>query len=127
MSSTAQELVDCAEAMARSAASESEYRAVCSRAYYGAFHAANAFHNGLPVPGSVGRATGRHEQLIAQLANPGCGKGNKKYFVSQALSKGLRLLVDNRVKADYHIDVEVNRGHAQASVAGALVIAAKSI
>ena len=122
MSSTPRELVDCAAELLKQALGEPQYRAVCSRAYYGAFHAANAFHNALPAPGSVGTARGRHQQLISQLANPTCSKQNDNYFVSQALSKNLRPLIDARVKADYLIHSEVSLALATAAAVGAEAI-----
>ncbi len=122
MSSTPRELVDCAAELLRQALGEPQYRAVCSRAYYGAFHAANTFHNALSAPGSVGAARGRHQQLIAQLSNPTCSKQNDNYFVSQALSKKLRPLIDARVKADYLIHSEVSLALATAATASAEAI-----
>ena len=126
MSSSPSELVDCALSLLGDARSEPQYRTVCSRAYYGAFHAANLFHNALPTPGTVGAARGRHEQLIAQLANPTCSKRNHKYFVSQALSKVLRTLINARVRADYLIDTEVDFGMAAKSSESARVVMLKT-
>lgn len=125
MSSTPQELVDCAAELLKQALGEPQYRAVCSRAYYGAFHAANAFHNALPAPGSVGVARGRHQQLISQLANPTCSKQNDNYFVSQALSKKLRPLIDARVRADYQIHSDISLALATATAVGAEAIVQK--
>jgi uncharacterized protein (UPF0332 family) len=127
VSSTPRELVDCAAELLKRALDEPQYRAVCSRAYYGAFHAANAFHNALSAPGSVGTARGRHQQLISQLANPACSKQNDNYFISQALSKKLRPLIDARVKADYLIRSEVSVALATAATAGAEAIVQRVI
>ncbi|MDP9153697.1 MAG: hypothetical protein M3O74_05545 [Pseudomonadota bacterium] len=126
MSSTPRELIDCAALMLSAAKDEPSYRAVCSRAYYAAYHAAYAFHSGLPQPGSVGSATGKHAQLIAQLANPQCGKQNKKFAVSQALGKTMRLLLDARVKADYSIHLEVNQVLAADTTTGAELVVQRS-
>jgi uncharacterized protein (UPF0332 family) len=122
MSVTPEQMIDCAEAMLNAATDEAQFRSVCSRAYYGAFHAANVFHNNLPAPGTVGNAKGRHEQLIAQLTNPQISKNNKRYYVSQALAKSLRPLIANRVMADYQVAQSVERSLANASVAGAKVV-----
>jgi uncharacterized protein (UPF0332 family) len=113
MSSTAEELIECASALLSDAADEPRFRAVCSRAYYGAFHAAHAFHRRLAVPGTVGRAHGRHEQLIAHLSRPMIKPGDKKYDLSQAIARDLIELRNARVMADYHLDQHVD--HALAS------------
>jgi hypothetical protein len=70
----------------------------------------------------VGTARRRHQQLIAQLANPTCSKQIDNYFVSQALSKKLRPLIDARVKADYLIHSEVSLALATATAIGAEAI-----
>ncbi|WP_250533479.1 hypothetical protein [Caballeronia sp. AZ10_KS36] len=116
MSATPKELIDCAEVMLQSAKDEPVFRAVCSRAYYGAYHAAREFHEALPSPGSVGNASGRHEQLIAQLNNPTISRQNKKYIRSIALGKTLRTLVSARVQADYEIGDAVDQHAATQSV-----------
>jgi uncharacterized protein (UPF0332 family) len=126
MSSTPRELIDCAAVMLISAKDEPAYRAVCSRAYYAAYHAAYAFHSALPQPGSVGNATGKHSQLIAQLANPQCGKQNKKFAISQALGKTMRLLLDARVKADYSIEMEVDQQLASGTATTAETVVQRS-
>jgi uncharacterized protein (UPF0332 family) len=109
MSATPKELIDCAAVMLQVANDEPMYRAICSRAYYGAFHSAREFHEGLSSPGSVGNARGRHEQLIAQLNTPTVGRADKKFFRSIALGKTLRLIVDARVQSDYKIDESVDQ------------------
>ncbi|SAK47089.1 hypothetical protein [Caballeronia ptereochthonis] len=115
MSSTAQEFIECATALLRNAVNEPQFRAVCSRAYYGAFHAAHAFHQQLPVPGTVGHARGRHEQLIAQLSRPMIDRRNKEYAQSLAIGKSLRTLCDARVTADYDLTRHVDHALATQS------------
>lgn len=113
MSATPDEMLTCAKDLCARADCETKYRASISRAYYAAFHAARNFHIGLPTPGSVGNASGGvHAQLIAQLANPGISKNNKKYYLSQALGKSLRPLVDARVDADYHLHLNIEKQFA---------------
>jgi uncharacterized protein (UPF0332 family) len=111
MSSTAQELVECAVTLLQSAGNEPQFRTVCSRAYYGAFHAAQTFHRQLRAPGSVGGARGSHEQLIAQLRNPMIRRHEKEYDVSVEIGLDLKKLFDVRVIADYrlltHIDADL--------------------
>ncbi|SAK52940.1 hypothetical protein AWB78_01275 [Caballeronia calidae] len=122
MSSTAEELVECATALLRNAADEPQFRAVCSRAYYGAFHAALAFHRRLPVPGTVGNARGRHEQLIAQLNHPMINPIDEKYKMSRAIARDLMELRDARVIADYHLNQHVDHALASESTDLALTV-----
>ncbi|MGT2471638.1 hypothetical protein [Paraburkholderia terrae] len=126
MSTTPKELVDCASAMLATASDEAAYRAVCSRAYYGAYHAAREFHEALASPGLVGNAKGRHEQLIAQLNTPTISRQNKKFVRSIALGKSLRLLVTDRVTADYTIGAYVDKATATKSSKGADTLLAAS-
>jgi uncharacterized protein (UPF0332 family) len=122
MSSSPRELIDCASQLLDGASAEPHYRAVCSRAYYAAYHAANEFHHSPPAPGSVGAARGRHEQLIAQLGNPQISKQNGKFRISQAMSKTLRLLIDARVRADYHMNLDIDQTLASKTASNARVI-----
>ncbi|MDR5882896.1 hypothetical protein [Caballeronia sp. LZ032] len=115
MSSTAQEWVECAAALMRHATTEPQYRTVCSRAYYGAFHAANEFHRRLPAPGTVGRASGRHDQLIQQLCNPMIRPNDAKHALSKAIGLDLITLRNARVRADYHPGENVNHDVAEQS------------
>jgi uncharacterized protein (UPF0332 family) len=119
MSSTALELVECAVTLLRSAANEPQFRAVCSRAYYGAFHAAQAFHRQLHAPGSVGIARGSHEQLIAQLRTPMIPRREKEYDLSIQISRDLKALFDLRVTADYRLltHVDAHLAHQSANLA----------
>jgi uncharacterized protein (UPF0332 family) len=113
MSATPEEMLSCAQALCADANCETKYRASISRSYYAAFHAARNFHNGLATPGSVGNSNGGvHAQLIAQLSNPGISKSNRKFFLSQAIAKSLRPIVDARVDADYHLDIDIEKSFA---------------
>ncbi|BBU29732.1 hypothetical protein BTHE68_34660 [Burkholderia sp. THE68] len=122
MSSTPQELVECASALLRDAVDEPQYRAVCSRAYYGAFHAALVFHRHLAAPGTVGNARGRHEQLITQLSRPMISPHDRKYAASVAIGKHLRRSCDLRVRADYQLGDRVDRALAAESAELALTV-----
>lgn len=86
---------------------EPALRAALSRLYYGAFHLCHEFHCKLPSPGSVGRANGKHEQLIASLANPTIKKDHPQYCVSIAVSKSLRAMCNFRVHADYRLHEDI--------------------
>ncbi|SAL22383.1 hypothetical protein AWB65_01195 [Caballeronia humi] len=48
MSATPRELAAHEAELLKTAESEPHYRAVCSRSYYAAFHAARAFHHRFP-------------------------------------------------------------------------------
>lgn len=120
MSATPDEILSYAHEICASADCETKYRASIGRAYYAAFHAARHFHIGLATPGSVGSTNGgRHVQLMAQLANPGISKNNKKFYISQALSKSLRPLADARVDADYHLELKIEKDLAESVLAQA--------
>ncbi|MFK0377855.1 hypothetical protein [Pandoraea sp. NPDC090278] len=103
MTIDALKLLECAERIFKADEGEATLRAVASRAYYAGYHAAKGFHEALATPGSVMQARGRHEQLLAQLANPGISKNNRKHTISVALSKSLRPTYSLRVTADYHL------------------------
>lgn len=83
--------------------SEAGSRAAISRAYYAAYHAARKFHGSLPKLGSVGAKTGRHEQLAAQLINPGISSEDPKYYSSQSIGYELRDFHRLRVTSDYDL------------------------
>lgn len=122
MSSTARELVECAEELMRNATDEPQFRAVCSRAYYGAYHAAYAFHRRLRAPGTVRQARGRHEQLIEQLCNPMISLSDEHYALSKAIGGTLRTLREARVTADYHLSEHINQALAAQSATLATTI-----
>lgn len=109
MSSEPDALLGCAEQIAGLGDSDATCRAVVSRGYYAAYHAAKRFHESLATPGSVREATGRHQQLLNQLAYPGISDKNSKYKVSVALAKTLRPVYAARVDADYHLDLTMER------------------
>lgn len=127
MSSTPPELLTCATDLLQIASSEAQYRTVCSRAYYAAYHAAYDFHKKLPIPGSVGRANGQHEQLIEQLANPQIPSTHSKYKTSLALGKTMRGLLANRVTADYKINATVDRIMAVSETTDAGMVIIKAV
>ena len=122
MSSTALELIECAASLLHDARGEPQFRAVCSRAYYGAFHAAQAFHRRLRAPGTVGRARGSHEQLITQLRNPTISQRDEQFVVSQEIGKRLQRLYYVRVTADYHLSDHVDGALAATSTSLAEII-----
>lgn len=74
--------------------SEALCRTVTSRAYYGAFHLARQFLAG------VGIKTTDHGDAWKLLG--GCGQE-----VAQRVASGLRTLHENRVTADYRLDLAI--------------------
>jgi hypothetical protein len=70
MTCTALEYLKAAEAIYVEGSGEGMHRAVASRAYYAAYHAAKLHHEALSSPGSVTDARGGHQQLISQLRHP---------------------------------------------------------
>ncbi len=116
MSVAPHELLASAEAIRKNQLDEAGHRAVISRAYYAAHHMAYAFHISLPSPGSVGRAMGRHEQLIAQLATPTFSATNPRNITSRRVGAILRDILRTRVLADYSIGALVEEGDADAAL-----------
>jgi uncharacterized protein (UPF0332 family) len=106
MSVTPHELLAAAQAIPRT--DEASRRAIISRAYYAAFHAAFEFHSSLPSPGSVGNANGKHAQLIAQLSSPTIKSGLAAHLISRRVGAILGSLLAARVKADYYPDQPVS-------------------
>jgi uncharacterized protein (UPF0332 family) len=99
MSVTPRELLAAARALPET--DEASRRAIVNRVYYAAFHAAYEFHASLPVPGSVGNASGEHAQLIAQLSKPNVNTGHPTHLASRRIGVILGSLLALRVKADY--------------------------
>jgi hypothetical protein len=86
---------------------EAGNRAAISRAYYAAYHAARKFYSSLPKLGSVGTTTGLHEQLVAQLINPGIPPEDPKFYDSQSIGYELRDFHRLRVISDYDLAEKV--------------------
>jgi hypothetical protein len=115
MSATPLDLLIVAKTLSSQSADEPTNRSVINRAYYAAYHAAKRFHSRLPSPGSIGNASGSHEQLIASLDNPTI-KRDADYWLSKALSKTLRLTMNARIDADYHLDLGISQQISQTTV-----------
>ncbi|WP_141107052.1 hypothetical protein [Herbaspirillum aquaticum] len=105
---------------------EAGRRGVASRAYYAAFHAAYSYHLCLKVPGSVGAARGRHEQLLAQLAMPMVPKTDPNYGISKGLAKSLRLAYAHRITADYSPDEIFPASFADDALGAAVIVVTES-
>ncbi|MBY0243249.1 MAG: hypothetical protein K2X55_28480 [Burkholderiaceae bacterium] len=100
-----EELFLAAESIAAIAKDEPLIRASISRYYYSAFHRGSEYNKKLPLIGTVGRANGKHEQLIAMLGNPDPKLDEDTKDQSVAVSKLLRVLCNKRVDSDYHMHV----------------------
>ena len=121
-----EDMLACAERIAQTTPEDdSLHRAITSRAYYAAYHAARNFHNGLAIPGSVGAANGVHEQLISQLSSPGLSPKNDRHVQSKTLGRMLRSLMSMRVDADYRMDLACNKGREALALAHSIVCLAK--
>lgn len=85
--------------------SEPSDRSAISRAYYGAFHHAKDWHEGLPAPGhDVGPRGGEHQMLINRLRNPdSVVLGPVSARQSRFLAAKLEVLRNRRVVADYQL------------------------
>jgi uncharacterized protein (UPF0332 family) len=116
MSVVPRELLACVQELHKTQSAEAGYRAVISRAYYAAYHAAFDFHKSLKSPGSVGSAAGRHEQLIAQLINPTIKSSDPKYSTSRRIGYLLKAVYHARVKADYYIAAVVSDAEAESAM-----------
>lgn len=101
--STPEQLFVAATSIAKIAADEAMIRAALSRHYYAAYHRCFAYHVALPRPGSVRAATGKHEQLINQLAYPDPKLEDDLKDQSVAIGKLLRFLCGKRVDSDYYL------------------------
>jgi uncharacterized protein (UPF0332 family) len=100
-------LLDSARLIRACEPNESVSRAVISRAYYAAYHAAKEFHTELPSPGSVRDGRGRHEQLVKQLLNPALPVTDPRNLKSRQVGNLLQDLLRDRVTADYRLGSDV--------------------
>jgi hypothetical protein len=107
---------------------EISLRASISRAYYGAFHACQQWHDTkLPHPGhDVGMTGGVHQTLINQLTNPDPGCGRDLGMYSRSLGYALRALRDLRTLADYHLSETVDKEQMKNARAQAKVLIDKA-
>ena len=116
MSVAPRELLASAEEIRKTQSDEAGHRATISRAYYAAYHAAYAFHVSLPSPGSVGKATGRHEQFVSQLTTPTFSPANPRNLLSRRVGTILRDVARARVVADYSIGANLGVADADAAI-----------
>ncbi|MYN10357.1 hypothetical protein [Pseudoduganella aquatica] len=101
---TPAELLSAANSIGQQAGSEATIRSAISRYYYAAYHCSQQFHAKLAMPGQPGRAHGRHNQLISQLANPSPQLPRHLQLCSLAVSHALFSIRNLRIPADYHLN-----------------------
>lgn len=83
---------------------ECALRSATSRAYYAAYHACDAWHAGLPAPGSnQGPPGGKHQVLINQLKFPDSSLGVDRKQLSRFTSIKLDVMRQRRTQADYRL------------------------
>lgn len=113
MSVKPRDLLDSARRIFEAQASESDCRAVISRSYYAAYHAARSFHNSLPSPGRLQYAHGLHEQLCECLTLPTIPTTDNRHFQSRRIGIILTDALRDRILADYRIEETVTPNDAQ--------------
>ena len=103
MAVSGKELIDFASSF-KSSTDETERRAAVSRGYYGCYHEIKAKLN--HFDGIVGLAS--HEGLIEYLTTSSCHSESFDNKSMLRLGYALRAMKGNRVKADYHLDVDLD-------------------
>lgn len=115
MSIVATDLLECAECLNdQNPLSESMMRSAISRAYYSAFHYCVNWHSGLPAQGTMPeKKTGIHATLIFRLINPAKEvQALKRDSDSKKKGALLKLLHEERVRADYKLDQTISKLHS---------------
>lgn len=109
-----------AKQLANNAVADVDYRNAVGRAYYAAFHAADAFHSSLPQPGRLpAKSTGLHEQLFHRLINPTISATDSRHRVSRIVGHKARDFHRIRVQADYDLGQEMTGEDAANAIARA--------
>jgi uncharacterized protein (UPF0332 family) len=115
LSILASDFLVCAESLNdQNPLSEAMMRGAISRAYYSAFHYCVTWHSGLPAQGLMPESkTGIHATLIFRLNNPAKEMQTLKRD-SDSKKKGalLKLLHEERVRADYRLDQTISKLHS---------------
>lgn len=119
-------LLNAAAQIAAIAKDEGMYRASVSRAYYASYHRCRGYYLKLGQLGTVGKASGVHEQLVAQLAAPSRKLTANARARSVAIGKYLRAIYDARVRADYHMDTSLTQQDMESALQTARTIFAET-
>lgn len=92
---------------------EACWRSSLSRAYYAAYHACEAWHAQMPLPGSIINANGSHQRLCSQLRHPAPGSPQAASSKSKTLGAQLDVLRVRRKVADYVLHDAVDQTEAR--------------
>lgn len=102
------------------AASEVQWRAAVSRAYYAAYHGCLEWHSGMPLPGSSnGIGGGVHQQLLNRLRNGAPEWSQPQRTLGRVLCHQLGALKARRTIADYDLGEPFDNALAAANCASA--------
>ena len=103
MSVVPRDVLVCAQKIMDVQNDEAGHRAVISRAYYAAYHAARIFYESLGTPIPAGGAGGVHAQLVSLLLSPPVPSTDPRHLRSRQIGYILRDLHRSRITADYQI------------------------
>ena len=105
--------------------SECVRRTSVNRSYYGAYHAAMAWHESLPEKGLAGLGKGGvHQVLLECLQNPTVGSQPLKVR-SRSIGYMLQACKHVRTRADYHLLASLDEDEAHQVAENALLIVEK--
>lgn len=121
----AQDFISLGDELIKDKSSPIKVRASTSRAYYGAYHAAESFHDSLPSKGITSVHGGIHEQLIQCLVNPTLPSTDPRYIISKSIGYMLTRVRKYRVIADYNINFDAPFEEAATALAEAKKIISK--
>ena len=111
---TPRDLVQFAAGLTTQGTDEMSCRSAVSRAYYGAYHAAEFFHANLSSPGHLPQnPTGIHETLLHRLENPSISTSYQSHILSKQVGYKCRDLKRKREKADYQLNASVDLEEAR--------------
>ena len=106
-------------------ADEACWRSALSRAYYAAYHACNAWHDLMPMPGSVVGVGGSHQRLCSRLRHPAPEASQESARKSRTLGAQLDALRVRRKVADYELKDLVDQAEAKTAAATVSIILQK--
>jgi uncharacterized protein (UPF0332 family) len=117
MSISPSNLLQLSKVILATAKSEVEFRNAVGRAYYAAYHAANAFHDSLSSPGEPpSTRMGMHLELAYRLSRPTIASTDPRFKKSRDLGQDLNWLHGKRLNADYDLHRSVTLSDAEAVV-----------
>ena len=115
-----QDFLDLAIKLLKSAASDVDYRAVITQAYYGAFHAARQLEEQLPHRSLVNTDnTGSHDGLFQRLECPSAKLDYALKVISKDVGAQMRMLKPLCELASYVLQETIRVDQAEEAIAGA--------